>query len=175
MFGGTTTQNVQGSPWLISYYTFDHAGDTATIVTDCKSAYDAAVPGGTMVLSEDAPGGGTGAAVAAPDADSTILIQMYNIGELRNYQVVAGNAFGEAFAWDTTWSCNFVASPDGGLFERIWDEAEGNAIRLENPVQVNSLTLKVTCIDGSTTKGVLPIVTHPGTINLRISVTYETL
>ena len=174
MCGGTTVKNVQTSPWVVSWYTFgDSATDSVTVCTDVVGGHDMAMTNAT--IEAEAPGGGTGANVAAPDHTGTLLIQVYNVAELRTYCQVAGTNFGQAFSYDTTWSTPFVAGTEG-VFEKYFAVEEGSEIALTTPMQVSAIQIKITYLGSEiNTAGatVLPIVSHPGHVNVKMSLVTE--
>jgi len=174
MCGGTTVKNVQTSPWVCSWYTFgDAALDSATVCIDVVGGHNLAMTEAS--IEEDAPGGGTGANIAPADHTGTLLIQVFNVGELKNYCQVSGSNFGQEFSVDTTWSCPFISGAEG-VFEKYWDVSEGSEIALQTPTSVSAIQIKITYLGSEiTTAGatVLPIVSHPGHVNVKMSLVTE--
>ena len=174
MCGGPTVKNVQTSPWVVSWYTFgDSDTDSVTVCTDVVGGHNMAMTDATVEV--EAPGGGTGDNVAAADHTGTLLIQVYNVSELRSYCQVSGSNFGQAFSVDTTWSCPFISGTEG-VFEKYWDVSEGSEIALTTPTQVSAIQLKITYLGSEISAlgaTVLPIVSHPGHVNVKISLVTE--
>ena len=167
--GGTTVKNVQSSPWVVSWYTWDHPEDTADACRDAVGSQDMATTGAT--IAEDAPGGGTGANVAAADHTGRLLCQIVNVGELRTYDHVVGQTFGQAFNVETTWNCAFTSGSEG-----VFAEDGAEQIDLQNPTIVDAIQLKLTYMGSeinTPTAAVLPIVSHPGHVTIRLTLITE--
>ena len=167
--GASTSKNIQNSPWVISWYTWDHPDDTADVCKDAVGAHDMATTGAT--ISADAPGGGTGANVAAADHTGRLLCQIVNVGELKTYDHVVGTNFGQAFNVETTWNCGFNSGSEG-----IFAEDGAEQIDLQTPALVDTIQLKLTYM-GSEITGtgatVLPIVSHPSHVTVRMTLITE--
>ena len=167
--GSATSQNVQSSPWVISWYTWDHPDDTADACKDAVGGHDMATTG--AAISEDAPGGGTGANVVAANHTGRLLCQVVNVGELRTYDHVVGTNFGQAFNVETTWNCGFNSGSEG-----IFAEDGTEQIDLQTPTMIDAIQLKLSYMGSEISSAgavVLPIVSHPGHVTVRVTLITE--